>query len=134
MTPPRASSPTSPAASTPQPASTAAKALDVQEAGSTEKAKPAKRATAKKRTDGRLTAREMVDKAVELAGQRHQPRSTVKLSRAAKGQVFIDVMVQAGDDPQALAVASALAQAEFDRLSVKYGTGDYAGAGGADSD
>jgi hypothetical protein len=79
-----------------------------------------RRPTAKRRTEKRLTSRDMVERLFELASDRHQPRSTVKLAEGPRGQVMVDVVVQAGDKPEALAVASALAQAEFDRLRAKY--------------
>lgn len=48
-------------------------------------------------------------------------RSSVKLTRNAKGDTQIEVKVRLGDDPMELDQTSTAAQAIYDELSSKYG-------------
>lgn len=48
-------------------------------------------------------------------------RSSVKLTRNAKGDTQIEVKVRLGDDPMELDQTSTAAQAIYDELSAKYG-------------
>jgi hypothetical protein len=92
--------------------------------GSTELPAVKPKAPAKRAASRPLTSRELTNRLLRLASQRHQPRSAVKVHLGPRGQVMVDVLVQAGDTAEQVKAASALAQAEFDALRRKYVDGE----------